>query len=80
MPRFVKCDPQPVHHGADLWGYEGEIFVTRESLSSHLFHDVFGAGKANGVGEWDQAQPTLIEGIWYWEIDPPYRQEASNRP
>ncbi len=68
MPRFIKCDPQPEHLGADIWKYEGEIFVTRESLRSHLFHDVFGNDKANGVGEWDQAGPTLIEGVWYWEI------------
>ena len=66
-PRRIRIDPQPEQYDG-LWYYAGDVYVSDEDLESHLFHDVYGNYKANGVAEAETAAPVLVGGVWYWEI------------
>lgn len=68
--KLIKCEPQPqlIEQSADMWEYDNQVFIYNHLMEDHLFHNVYGADRANGVGAHQEAYPVLVRGAWYWLI------------
>ena len=70
--KLIRIEPQPVkiadapYPGEGMWEFNGEIYMYDSLLQSYLFHDVYGSDLANGIGEVEDAEPVVIDYVWYW--------------
>lgn len=70
--KMVRIEPQPVkiadagYPGEGMWEFNDEIYMYDSLLQSYLFHDVYGSDIANRLDEDEDAEPVVIDYVWYW--------------
>ncbi len=64
----VRIEPQPeiINNSDGAWWYNGEPYMSNDAMASHLFNDVY-SNKLGNSTVFDECQPVLIDGDWYWQ-------------
>ena len=65
----IRIEPQPVaqlNEDCREWLYDGKVFANSNAMSDYLFDAVYNEGLGNST-DFDECEPILIDGVWYWE-------------
>lgn len=62
----IRIEPQPEALPDGAWLYDGNTYVNSNAMSDYLFDEVYSESLGNST-YFDECEPILIDGVWYWE-------------